>query len=473
MNVEGNITAMNVTFRNPDEYFSETDASTIGSLVASASDLALIVGRDGIIKDVAGKQNGLTKIGVDSWPGLSFSEIVDAESAAKLINMTTTAGTPNAVHEATIGHAAEGQDEEVLIKYTAVTTGETKDVVFLGHDISPMLALQNRLKNSQWKLESRLEKQKQSEAQYRTIFSIASEAVLIVNAANNQIREANLAAIRLLNEELSVLTTRRLSTLFAPSDRLAIKALLLNVVTDTAPSSVHATLNSNDARLKLQASVSGTAGTSMLVQLSKAEEHETLNPHMQSLLSLAQKAIEAILVVGEDGAVLWANDSFAEMTQNGSSGKIIGQDFSDFFDRLDLDVRVTLKNARKYGRLRLVQAKLLGVTGQNTDVDLSFVKLSDDVSGVFGVIIREAMHLSFEGRSDALASTFTASEQQKKIGKVPLNELVRDEVNAIEKQCIETALKLTGNNRVATAKVLGLSRQGLYTKMRRHGIGSR
>ena len=41
----------------------------------------------------------------------------------------------------------------------------------------------------------------------------------------------------------------------------------------------------------------------------------------------------------------------------------------------------------------------------------------------------------------------------------------------IEKLCIEAALDVSGDNRAAAAQLLGLSRQGLYSKLRRHGLG--
>ena len=41
----------------------------------------------------------------------------------------------------------------------------------------------------------------------------------------------------------------------------------------------------------------------------------------------------------------------------------------------------------------------------------------------------------------------------------------------IERMCIEAALELTGDNRASAAELLGLSRQSLYIKLRRFGIG--
>jgi len=41
----------------------------------------------------------------------------------------------------------------------------------------------------------------------------------------------------------------------------------------------------------------------------------------------------------------------------------------------------------------------------------------------------------------------------------------------IEDLCIQAALELTGDNRAAAAEMLGLSRQSLYVKLKRFGVG--
>ena len=58
-----------------------------------------------------------------------------------------------------------------------------------------------------------------------------------------------------------------------------------------------------------------------------------------------------------------------------------------------------------------------------------------------------------------------------RVGRVPLKELVRESTDVIEALCIEAALKLTSGNRASAAELLGLSRQSLYTKLRRFDLG--
>ena len=56
------------------------------------------------------------------------------------------------------------------------------------------------------------------------------------------------------------------------------------------------------------------------------------------------------------------------------------------------------------------------------------------------------------------------------VGSTPLKELVRGTTDVVEKLCIETAIKLTNNNRASAAEMLGLSRQSLYVKLRKYGL---
>jgi DNA-binding NtrC family response regulator len=48
---------------------------------------------------------------------------------------------------------------------------------------------------------------------------------------------------------------------------------------------------------------------------------------------------------------------------------------------------------------------------------------------------------------------------------------VREATDMIERLCIQAALEVTGDNRASAAEMLGLSRQSLYVKLRRHGLG--
>jgi DNA-binding NtrC family response regulator len=53
-----------------------------------------------------------------------------------------------------------------------------------------------------------------------------------------------------------------------------------------------------------------------------------------------------------------------------------------------------------------------------------------------------------------------------------LKEIVRESTDLIERLCIEAALAYTADNRASAAEILGVSRQSLYSKLHRHGLGN-
>jgi DNA-binding NtrC family response regulator len=58
------------------------------------------------------------------------------------------------------------------------------------------------------------------------------------------------------------------------------------------------------------------------------------------------------------------------------------------------------------------------------------------------------------------------------VGRMSLKEIVRESTDLIERLCIEAALQYTSDNRASAAEILGLSRQSLYSKLHRHGLGN-
>ena len=56
------------------------------------------------------------------------------------------------------------------------------------------------------------------------------------------------------------------------------------------------------------------------------------------------------------------------------------------------------------------------------------------------------------------------------VGKAKLRDIVQEAVASVERSCIQTALRIAQGNRTAAARLLGLSRQGLYVKLGRYSL---
>jgi transcriptional regulator PpsR len=104
-------------------------------------------------------------------------------------------------------------------------------------------------------------------------------------------------------------------------------------------------------------------------------------------------------------------------------------------------------------------------------VEISAVAVAQGGQPCFGFAIRDIGARIRPAARSGKGATRSVEQLTELIGRVPLKDLVREATDAIERLCIEAALDLTGDNRASAAEMLGLSRQSLYVKLRRYGLG--
>jgi transcriptional regulator PpsR len=184
-----------------------------------------------------------------------------------------------------------------------------------------------------------------------------------------------------------------------------------------------------------------------------------------------ENAPDAFVVTDTDGRILGVNRSFLDLGQLGSEELARGQSLDRWLGRTGVDLSVMLSNLRQHGSLRLFATTLRGEYGSTAEVEISACAVNSGDVPCFGFTIRDVgRRLGDTARSDREPPR-SASQMTELVGRAPLRDIVRDTTDLIERLCIEAALQLTGDNRASAAELLGLSRQSLYIKLRRFGIG--
>ena len=89
------------------------------------------------------------------------------------------------------------------------------------------------------------------------------------------------------------------------------------------------------------------------------------------------------------------------------------------------------------------------------------------------LIVRDASRAEALRRPGMAAGENGVSSVVELVGSSKLKDIVAETADVVERMCIETAVELTRNNRVAAAEMLGLSRQSLYVKLRKYGLVSK
>jgi transcriptional regulator PpsR len=198
---------------------------------------------------------------------------------------------------------------------------------------------------------------------------------------------------------------------------------------------------------------------------------EALSSGKQMLLRVMESAPDAFVVTDPTGRVLSANHAFLDLVQLPSEEMVRNASLEKWLGRTGVDMNVLISNLRQSGAVRLFATTLRGEHGSTAQVEISAVSVTGGELPCLGFTIRDVGRRL--GNDPRASRDLPRSPGQitELVGRVPLRDIVRETTDLIEQLCIEAALGLTHDNRASAAEMLGLSRQSLYVKLRRFGIG--
>ena len=188
------------------------------------------------------------------------------------------------------------------------------------------------------------------------------------------------------------------------------------------------------------------------------------------LAGLFERGADGIAFINKSGTVLSANDAFLGLTDVVHSQALKGRSITDFMGRGSVDLNVICENAMRTGAMRLYATRLIGEHGVEVPVEIATTLLTGPQEPVFALVIRDASRAETVRKSSQQITDVDMRSVIELIGTQTLKGIVAKTTDVIEKMCIETAVELTSNNRVAAAEMLGLSRQSLYVKLRKYDL---
>ncbi|NWG74648.1 MAG: PAS domain-containing protein, partial [Rubrivivax sp.] len=193
-------------FDAPARTIGTLDADEASAALASAADVALVLDEEGVIRDLAVGSDDLPVDECRQWLGKPWLQTVAVDSRQKveelLGRVAAAAGTARWRH---VNQALAG-GTEVPFLYATVRLGEGRQAsgrtIAFGRDLRGHVALQQRLLKAQQTMERDYWRLRHMETRYRLLFQVASEAVLILDAATLRLEEANPEAGRLFGDAL-------------------------------------------------------------------------------------------------------------------------------------------------------------------------------------------------------------------------------------------------------------------------------
>ncbi|HEY6134651.1 MAG TPA: transcriptional regulator PpsR [Rubrivivax sp.] len=469
-------------FDAPKSSLGDLDAESVARAAAAASDLTLVLDAEGVILDIASTVEDLSAAELGSWIDQRWAERATGESRAKieaLLSRPDSHAKParprHVNHVLSDGTELPLMCSAVRVKVRTGTERADRFIVF-GHDLRPSAALQQRLVDAQQAIEADYARLREAQARYRQLMQAARDAVLVVDSASMRVVEANAAAEHWFGVAPQRMVGETFPFGFDAAGATRLREVLAGVRASGRPDEMSLHL-ADDARAAGRAVLVGVSllrqegGTAFLVNVSGALAMNDSSVNQGLLPRLAQDAPDGLVVTDGDGRILAANRVFVELVQAGHEGQVHGESLDRWLGRAGVDLSVLLSNLRQRERVRLFATTLRGELGGLLDVEISATRLPVADKPGFGFSIRDVSRRISTETSTTRTLPRSAVELRELVGRVPLKDIVGDTTDLIEKLCIEAALELTRDNRASAAEMLGLSRQSLYVKLRRYGIG--
>lgn len=464
------------TFSDPDRSFSNLDAALIASLVTASADIAFLVDVEGRVLDVAMRDEVCPPSVYREWIGRPFVETVTSECRLKAKRLLGDAGSQNSARRE-INHPVPGA-ADLPVSYSILPLTQNGAKIALGRDLRTVSDLQQKLMSAQIAYDHELERIRDVEAQYRLLFETSAEAHLVIDPGNRRIVEANASAkARFGASGSGDIVGRNIETFLAEDGLPVFDALVATAFSSgrTERGTLQLKGEPRDSAMVALRFFRHLGASRLSLQLvsDNGQERSEFRRSEDLLARLGRQSPDAIALLDEEMRVVLVNESLLDLIQIADAAQALGRPFANWIGSRGLELTV-LKNAvDQQGFLRNLSTQLRPVHGPPLPVEVSGTAVERDGVRYYGLSIRQRKRSqrSPEEEMPQIPDVRPANEMIGLVGQMPLRDIVRDTTEIIEKLCIEAALELTGNNRASASEILGLSRQALYTKLRRYGIG--
>ena len=452
-----------VPFRAAPSLLEGGDTSLAARVIAATGDVALIIDAGGIVRDVALGSGDIAIEGVEAWLDRPWIDTVTSESRTKIADLLRDAPNRAGARWRQVNHPLGTGD--LPIRYLTLDTGRDGTVVAIGRDLRAAAAMQQRLLAAQQSIERDYVRLRQAEARYRLLFDESAEAVLIADAATRRIVEANPAALALAGARIG----EPLAGLFDDATRDAASTLLGAVAATPGHAPVHVALANGGAAQLAAALFRNDRTTFFLVRLISDTAADAPLAADARLVDVLDRLPDAFVLTDDTLAIVAENAAFLDLAQVARRGELRGAPLSRFLGRPGIDLGLLVQQLRDHGAVRNFMTVARGALGHDETVEVSAVATGTTAEPAFGFSLRTRRAAT---DSTGPAPPRSVEQLTELVGRVPLKDIVRESTDLIERLCIEAALVHSGDNRASAAEILGLSRQSLYSKLHRHGLGN-
>lgn len=394
--------------------------------------------------------------------------VVESDRALAAGCLEAAIAQPDAVHRIDVRLDIVSDQEPVPVSCWLCGNSAEKSIQIACLDLRSESNLRQQLVNAQRTLEQDYWSNRRLEARYRRMLEMVAEGFIVVDDLSGRVLEANGVATTLLELEEGALVGRIFPVGLDTEGARALVELQREARSTTGVVQGRVTTGSGEA---LDAGITCLRQgneTRLLLRLA-ATSDKTQNEGAAD--TSFQSSPDGILITDSTGVVVAANGAYLEMAGIQDAEQATGRRADRWLGRSIVDLDVLLGNIQPDKPLQLFSSVLRTEFGTRIDIELSAVQVERLGQSSILMFIRDVGRRIDAEQTTEVHLPRSIEQITGRVGRVPLKQLVRESTDVIEALCIEAALKLTQDNRAAAAELLGLSRQSLYTKLRRFDIG--
>ncbi|MBF9042868.1 transcriptional regulator PpsR [Rhodobacterales bacterium HKCCE4037] len=445
----------------------------LGNIIAEISDIGIVISDEGRVLAVMINPSNAEFSALDIAEGKDMRALLTFESIRKfeerLENFLNDAPV---VRPLELNHTSADGKVEMPVRYSFHRIGPDGAILLLGRDLRPIAEMQQQLVQAQLALERDYEVQREYDTRFRVLLEATQDAVVFISLGTGLMTDVNALAAKVFGRSRNDLVGTRLVDRFESRRKGTLLEELQAQAMSEHPGPVVVRLSGGDEEVRLRPTAFRAAGERFLILRVESVESTDVGADglSRNLLALFDHGPDGIVFTNDAGAILSLNEGFLSQIEAAHDLKVRGRNFSEFLDRGSVDLKVLTENAQRTGSMRAYVTKLVGDFTSPRSAEISVTALKAGGDTVFAFVIRDLSRGETQRPSIVPVSDDNVRSLMELVGSATLKEIVAETTNVVERMCIETAVELTMNNRVAAADMLGLSRQSLYVKLRKYGL---
>lgn len=448
-------------------------SESFAEIVRRVADLGIVMSPEGEVLGVFANPAFRQRDALARYQGMQLRDTFAAESVVKFeARLASFRDDPEQVRPVELNHKGEGKNPGFPVRYSFHAIGENGKILLMGRDLRAIAEMQQQLVAAQLALEKDYESRREHDMQFRVLMASVDEAMVFVSLPDGTIRDCNPAARVLLGKHGGDLVGVSLEQVLVNDGKGALAEKLVGFANENAATQIAIKARTLSRMVSLRPILFRNGGDqSMLCKITTTSPETLKSDDLQSnLTGLYERGADAIVFVDANGVILSANEAFLNLADVTHGKALKGRSIVDFLGRGNVDLNVMIESAARSGMMRAYTTRVTGEFGAERSVEVSTTHVQTGADPVFALILRDISRADNTRTETKQLGEVDMQSVIELIGSQSLRDIVAKTTDVVEKMCIETAVELTSNNRVAAAEMLGLSRQSLYVKLRKYDL---